>query len=92
MSVTLDVSQFDRSNDDNDEQVLNMPFMFVTLDVSQFDTSNDDNLEQPWNMRVMFVTFPVSILSRLVNPTSPVKPENSSYELSGKPGYVPSAP
>ena len=46
MLFTLDMFQFDTSNDDNDEQSWNMFHIPVTFDVSQFDTSTDENLEQ----------------------------------------------
>ena len=51
MSVTFDVSNFDTSNDINDEQPENMQDMLVTFDVSKFDGNvNDANFEQLANM------------------------------------------
>ena len=50
MSVTFDVSKFDKSKDFNAAQLWNMRSMFVTLDVLNFVTSNSDSPAQLMNM------------------------------------------
>ena len=76
MSVRLDISQLDTSNDDNEVQATNMPHTFVTFDISQLDKSNDTNGKQALNISCMLVTFDVSIRSRPSMETSPLKAQN----------------
>ena len=56
MSVTLEVSNFERSRESRDEHFSNIPATLVTLEVSNMDKSMDFSDAQPENMPYMFST------------------------------------
>ena len=61
--VTFEVSHFDISgNDNNEEHPLNIYFISVTFEVSQFDISGkDDNDEHPQNIYFISVILSIPI-------------------------------
>ena len=66
ISVTLEVSKLDTSNEVKLESLVNIPIMSVTREVSNFDRSNEVNLGSLANICFMLVT---SFVSRFFNPS-----------------------
>ena len=75
ISVTLDVSKFEISNDSNDVQNMKILFIFFTFWVLKLDKFKEDNVMHPSNNKDISLTSEVSKLfnSMLFNE---IHPEN----------------